>query len=94
MTNLTPSTFSNRQSSAQNRIPATWSRLKPWLRITLGVITLASATGKFYVQPGQGDVETYLGDDLVLAPTELRRGDHVRIGDIELRLFRKGEEGA
>lgn len=60
----------------------------------LGVITLASATGKFYVQPGQGDVETYLGDDLVLAPTELRRGDHVRIGDIELRLFRKGEEGA
>ncbi len=60
----------------------------------LGVITLAPETGKFYVQPGQGGLETYLGDDLVLAPTELRRGDHVRIGDIELRLFRKGEKGA
>jgi hypothetical protein len=60
----------------------------------LGVITLTPATGKFYVQPGQGGLETYLGDDLVLAPTELRRGDHVRIGDFELQLFRKGEKGA
>ena len=41
----------------------------------LSVVTLVPDTGKFYVQPGQGDSTVYLGDEAVRAPTELRRGD-------------------
>jgi len=60
----------------------------------LSVITLNPDTGKFYAQPGTGDLPVLLGDEPVLAPTELRRGDHIRIGAYELTLVRKGKEGA
>lgn len=40
-------------------------------------------TGKFYVQPGTDDCPVHLGDELVRAPTELRRGDRIRVGDAE-----------
>jgi hypothetical protein len=53
----------------------------------LSVVTLVPETGKFYVQPGQGDSLTYLGDEAVRAPTELRRGDRIRVGDIELQIM-------
>jgi hypothetical protein len=53
----------------------------------LSVVTLVPETGKFYVHPGQGDSLTYLGDEAVRAPTELRRGDRIRIGDIELHIM-------
>ena len=53
----------------------------------LSVVTLVPETGKFYVHPGQGDSLTYLGDEAVRAPTELRRGDRIRIGDIELQIL-------
>ena len=58
----------------------------------LGVVTQVPDTGKFYVHPGQGDELTYLGDEPVSAPTELRPGDRIRIGDVELQLIRKGQE--
>jgi hypothetical protein len=44
-------------------------------------------TGKFYIQPGQNGSLIFLGDDPVTAPTELRHGDRVRVGDIELRFL-------
>ena len=53
----------------------------------LSVVTLVPETGKFYVHPGQGDSLTYLGDEVVRAPTELRRGDRIRIGDFELHIL-------
>ena len=52
----------------------------------LSVVTVDPGTGKFYVQPGQGDSTVYLGDEAVRAPTELRRGDCVRVGDFELQI--------
>jgi hypothetical protein len=54
----------------------------------LSVVTLVPETGKFYVHPGQGDSLTYLGDEAVRAPTELRRGDRIRAGDFELHILR------
>ena len=53
----------------------------------LSVVTLVPETGKFYVHPGQGDSLTYLADEVVRAPTELRRGDRIRIGDFELHIL-------
>ena len=51
------------------------------------VVTLVTETGKFYVQPGQGDNPVYLAGEPVTAPTELRRGDRIRIGGIELQIL-------
>jgi len=53
----------------------------------IGVVTVDPGTGKFYVQPGQGDSTVYLGDEVVRAPTELRRGDRIRVGDFELQIL-------
>lgn len=41
------------------------------------------ATGKFYVHPGAPGQTVLLCGDVVEAPTELRRGDLIRIGDAE-----------
>jgi hypothetical protein len=52
------------------------------------VITLAAETGKIYAQPGREDQAVYLDGETILAPTELRPGDRVRIGGLELQLSR------
>ena len=41
------------------------------------------ATGKFYVNPGAPGQAVLLCGDVVETPTELRRGDRIRIGDAE-----------
>ena len=61
---------------------------------SLGVVTLASGTGKLYVQPGKGDQLVCLDGEAVLAPTELRPGDRVRVGNLELQLSRVSKEEA
>lgn len=48
------------------------------------VITSDPETGKFYVNPGADGQEVRLCGDLVDAPTELRRGDRIRIGRFEV----------
>ena len=53
----------------------------------LSVVTLVPDTGKFYLQPGPGDSPTYLGDETVTAPTELRQGDRIRVGDFEFEIL-------
>jgi hypothetical protein len=58
----------------------------------LGVVTLAAGTGKLYAQPGKGEQVVYLDGEAVLAPTELRPGDRVRIGNLELQLSRTAEK--
>ena len=40
-------------------------------------------TGKFYIHPGPQDLPVTLQGEPVSAPTELRRGDVIRIGDAE-----------
>jgi hypothetical protein len=55
---------------------------------SLAVITLAIETGKIYAQPGKDERAVYLDGETVLAPTELRAGDRVRIGNLELQLSR------
>jgi len=55
---------------------------------SLGVITLVPATGKIYAQRGDSDSTVFLDGEPVLAPTELRPGDRVRIGNLELQLTR------
>jgi hypothetical protein len=53
----------------------------------LSVVTLVPETGKFYLQPGQGGSQTYLGDEAVTASTELRQGDRIRVGDFEFEIL-------
>jgi len=53
---------------------------------SLAVITLATETGKIHVQPGTGEQRVCLDGEAVLAPTELRPGDRVQIGNLELTL--------
>ena len=60
----------------------------------LNLVMLNPETGKIYVQPGTGDLPVFLGDEPVLAPTELRHGDHICIGGFELKLISKGKEGS
>jgi hypothetical protein len=43
------------------------------------------ASGKFYIHPGTGDAPVLLQGEPVLAPTELRRGDTIRVGPMEIR---------
>lgn len=55
---------------------------------TLGrIISRDPATGKFYVHPGTGDCPVMLEHETVRAPTELRRGDTIQVGDAEFRLL-------
>lgn len=58
----------------------------------VGIVSMAPDTGKFYVQPGNAENMTFLGDEPVQAPTELRPGDCIRVGKLELRLLRQGQE--
>jgi len=48
------------------------------------VISCDPVTGKFYVHPGGSGPPTMLQGEPVSAPTELRRGDSVRVGGIEI----------
>ena len=54
----------------------------------LDIITLVPETGKIYAQRGDGDVTVFLDGEPVQAPTELRPGDRIRIGNLELQLSR------
>lgn len=51
------------------------------------VISRDPATGKFYIHPGSEDCPVSLENERVLAPTELRRGDTIRVGDAEFKLL-------
>jgi hypothetical protein len=52
----------------------------------LNVISYVPETGKFYLQPGEGDDPVLLGNNPINAPTELRHGDRIRIASTELLL--------
>jgi hypothetical protein len=57
---------------------------------TLGrVISRDTATGKFYIHPGGEDCPVLLENEAVLAPTELRTGDTIRVGDSEFTLVKR-----
>jgi hypothetical protein len=47
------------------------------------LISVDPATGKFYVHPGAPGQTVLLCGDVVESPTELRRGDLIRISDAE-----------
>jgi hypothetical protein len=49
------------------------------------VISHDPETGKFYIHPGTADLPVTLQGEPVLAPTELRRGDTIRVGSMEIR---------
>jgi hypothetical protein len=88
-----PDTIDLQQAAGFSEEPGTaeFGKSSAWQAPTtpeaLSVVTVDPGTGKFYVQPGQGDSTVYLGDEAVRAPTELRRGDCVRVGDIELQIL-------
>lgn len=48
------------------------------------IISHDPETGKFYIHPGTADCPVTLQGETVLAPTELRRGDTVRVGAMEI----------
>ena len=77
--------FSEEPGTAETGVSPAWPA--PTTPEYLSVVTLVAETGKFYVQPGQGDSLTYLGDEVVRLPTELRRGDCIRVGDFELTIL-------
>jgi hypothetical protein len=58
----------------------------------LEIVALDADTGKMYAQPGKGDQAVYLDGEAILAPTELRPGDRVRVGSLELQLSRVSKE--
>ena len=51
------------------------------------VLSQDTGTGKFYVNPGDAGHEVLLGDETVTAPTELRKGDRIRVGDVEFEFL-------
>jgi len=53
----------------------------------LSIVTLDPGSGKLYVQPGDGDSRTRLGEESVRAATELRRGDRIRVGGFDLQIL-------
>jgi len=82
-----PDTIDLAQSSGFPDEPDTSERkAEKSLLAGLGLITLVEETGKMYAQPGTGNDVVYLGDEPILAPTELRPGDRVRVGELELRI--------
>lgn len=48
-------------------------------------VTFDSASGKFYVQPGEGRPLAYIDDEPVLVPTQLNTTSHIRLGSTVLR---------
>ena len=79
--------------------PAADSQPEPETRVTapareqagsserVPVITLEPGSGKFYVQAGSTENPVYLAGEAVTAPTELRRGDRIRIGETEFEFL-------
>jgi hypothetical protein len=53
------------------------------------VLSRDPATGKLYVHPGGGEFEVVLGAEPVTAPTELRAGDRVQLGPLEVLITRR-----
>ena len=51
------------------------------------ILSLDSATGKFYVHPAADGVMILLGGQEVTAATELRRGDRIQVGDAEFEFL-------
>lgn len=49
------------------------------------VVTFEPLSSKFYVQPGEGRNLAYLDGEPVLAPSGLNAGQHLKVGDTELR---------
>jgi hypothetical protein len=80
-----PAGFSEEPGTAETGVSP--AQPAPAVPEYLSVVTVDPGTDKFYVQPGQGDSTVYLGDEVVRAPTELRRGDCVRVGDFELQIL-------
>lgn len=60
---------------------------KPEAADHVEIISMVPETGKFYVLPGTDENVTYLGNEPVTAPTELRPGDRIRAGKFELCLL-------
>ncbi len=80
-----PAGFSEEPGTAESGVSPAWPA--PTTAEYLSVVSLDPDTGKFYVQPGQGDSLVYLGEEVVRVPTELRRGDRIRVGDIDLQIL-------
>ena len=53
------------------------------------VLSRDPATGKLYLHPGEGDADALLGGEPVTAPTELRPGDRVQLGPLEVLITRR-----
>lgn len=49
------------------------------------IISFEPGTGKFYIHPGAEGIAVTLQGEPVAAPTELRRGDVIRVGEAEIR---------
>jgi hypothetical protein len=57
------------------------------------VVSCDPLTGKFYVHPGGETWPVLLQGEAVRAPTELRPGDTIRIGEFEIRIATPGSFG-
>lgn len=53
----------------------------------LGILSQDTDTGKFYVNPGDPEHPVILAGETVTAPTELRKGDHIRVGNAEFEFL-------
>ena len=49
------------------------------------IVSFEPGTGKFYIHPGPEGLPVTLQGEPVAAPTELRRGDVIRLGDAEFQ---------
>jgi len=88
-----PDTIDLQQPTGFNDEPGTAELAKKLTASeTVDILTFSSETGKIYAHPGQVDQQVYLDDEAVLAPTELRPGDRLRIGKLELYLSRVAKE--
>jgi hypothetical protein len=80
-------------------IPVAESQGEPDTRVTasvpessrrtdqLRVISREPETGKFYVHAGTAETPVLLAGEPVTTPTELRRGDRIRIGEAEFEFL-------
>lgn len=57
------------------------------------VVSCDALTGKFYIHPGGEAWPVLLQGEEVRAPTELRPGDTIRVGDLEFRFGTSGSFG-